>query len=64
MKPGQLPQPVTALLVIGLMLTTVSPLICRHFRLPDYLTGFSMGIGIGLEILAIVFAKRYRKQVS
>lgn len=55
------PKPFIALLVIGLMMTTTFPLIARQFHWTDALTGFMMGTGIGLELLAVIYIVRFKK---
>jgi hypothetical protein len=42
------------LLAIGLLLVTAHYLINSFYPLPDFFSGFLIGTGLGLEIIAIV----------
>ncbi len=64
MKAQNVSKPFIALLVTGLMMTTVSPLVARHFHWSDAMHGFVVGMGIGLELLAIVFLMRNKKAAA
>jgi hypothetical protein len=49
------------LLAIGLLLLTAHYFIDPFFSMPDYLRGFLVGIGFGLEIIALIRMNRIRK---
>jgi hypothetical protein len=41
-------------LVVGLLLIALSQIMGRYIILPDFAKGALMGIGIGLEIIALI----------
>lgn len=59
-----MPKKALPLLIIGLLMTTTFPMIGRHFRLPDFLIGFIIGMGIVLELFALVMAVRYKRRLQ
>jgi hypothetical protein len=59
----QFPRPVLAMLITGLMIVSIANLISRKYGLSDGATGFVMGIGIGLEIMAVILGVRYKKTI-
>jgi hypothetical protein len=54
MKHYTIPKPALVLLIAGLLMTTTMPLIGRHFSMPDFAKGFITGLGLTLELLALV----------
>jgi hypothetical protein len=46
------------LLAISLLLVTAHYFINPFFLMPDYLRGLLIGVGLGLEIIALVMMKR------
>ena len=61
MKRNAIPKPALACLIIGLMITSVTPIISNHFQMPDILRGFLTGLGLTLEVIALVKIQRSRK---
>jgi len=61
MKNKDVPGKWLSILVIGLMLTTVAPAAMRHIHLPDFINGFVVGIGLVLELTAVVNIIRFKK---
>lgn len=59
-----IPKPALVLLIIGLLTSTVTPLIGRYFLLPDYVKGVIMGLGIGLEFNALVMIQRSKRRLN
>lgn len=62
MKNNQLPKALIYLMVAGILLVTVVPAVSHYFKWPDTLTGFAMGVGIGLEILALISKSRFKRK--
>ncbi|QKJ28268.1 hypothetical protein HQ865_00330 [Mucilaginibacter mali] len=58
MKNRQLSKPALALLISGLLLTTSGPMLARYFHWPDFLQGFMLGLGLTLEVGALVKSRR------
>ena len=56
-----IPKSALICLIIGLLTSTVTPLIGRYFLLPDYVKGVIMGLGIGLELNALFMIQRSKK---
>jgi len=50
------------LLIAGLMLTTTLPLAARHFKVSDIALGFIVGLGISLELWALISIIRYKNK--
>ena len=61
MKRFNIPKTTLPYFIIGLLLTTLTPIIGRHFQLPDFLRGFASGLGLTLEVIALVKIQRSRK---
>lgn len=57
MKNKKLPKPALYLLIAGLLLCTSGPMLARRYHWPDALTGFMTGLGITLEVGALVKSK-------
>ena len=58
------PKSVLVLLVVGLLMTSLPPMINRHFAIPDILRGFLGGLGLALEVIALVKMQRHQKNVK
>lgn len=56
-----IPKSALAYLVIGLLLTTLMPILDRYFPIPDLLRGFITGLGLTLEVIALVKIQRSKK---
>jgi len=61
MKRFNIPKSALPYFIIGLLLTTLTPIIGRYFHLPDFLKGFISGLGLMLEVIAIVKIQRSKK---
>jgi hypothetical protein len=57
----QFPAPVLALLVTGLLIVTISQFLARKFGWSDAATGFAMGVGVALELTAVILSVRYKR---
>lgn len=64
MKRNTLPKPALVLLVIGLLMTSLTPIINRYFPLPDFLKGFINGMGLMLEVIALIKIQRSKKNMK
>lgn len=58
MKNKRLSEKSLYLLVGGLAITTAAQIVSHFFRLADIVTGYCMGVGIGLLLLALTKMKR------
>jgi len=61
MKRFNIPKSALPYLIIGLLLATLTPIIGRYCHLPDFLKGFSSGLGLTLEVIALVKIQRSKK---
>jgi len=61
MKPNTIPKPALTLLVAGLLMTTLTPILSRYVFMPDFVKGFLTGLGLALEVIALVKIQRSRK---
>jgi hypothetical protein len=54
--------PTTArrLLAMGLLSTTLPTLINDFVHVPDFVRGFMLGIGLGLEVIGIILMRKER----
>lgn len=64
MKRNTIPKSALALLVIGLLMTTLTSIINRYFPLPDFSKGFLNGLGLTIEIIALVKIQRSKKNIK
>lgn len=64
MKRNAISKPVLILLVSGLLLTSVVPALSRYFPMPDFMKGFLSGLGITLEVIALIKSQRDKKAVG
>lgn len=58
MKHNPIPKLALILLITGLLMTTTMPIIGRHFPMPDLVKGFMTGLGLTLELIALVKIQR------
>lgn len=61
MKRNTNPKFAIAYLIIGLMFTSLTPIISRYYPIPDPLKGFITGLGLALEVIAIIKIRRIKK---
>lgn len=64
MKRNPIPKPAFALMAIGLLLVSLMPIVARHFAIPDFARGFVTGLGLTLEVIALVKMQRSRCRKS
>jgi hypothetical protein len=55
---------VVILLVTGLFLTALVPILNRYFPMPDVLKGFLMGLGLCIEVIALIRIDKHQKKRS
>ena len=60
----KLPAPVLALMTLGLLIVFVVPLVGQHYQLTDGQRGFFTGLGVGMEVLALLAARRYKRTIQ
>ncbi|HEY0895863.1 MAG TPA: hypothetical protein VGE15_04875 [Sphingobacteriaceae bacterium] len=60
MKPRRMSRSTLTLFISGLLLVSLTPIIARHYHVPDYVSGFLSGLGLTLEFLAVVNMQRSR----
>jgi len=61
MKRLNISKTTLACFIAGLLLTTLTPISGRYFALPDFLKGFLSGLGIMLEVIAIIKISKANK---
>ncbi|MGY3053826.1 hypothetical protein ACVWYG_002027 [Pedobacter sp. UYEF25] len=61
MKRHTIPKSAKAYLIIGLMFTSLTPIFSRYYPIPDLFKGFITGLGLALEVIAIIKLQRIRK---
>jgi hypothetical protein len=64
MKRNIIPKSALALLITGLLMTTLTLVVHRYFPLPDFLRGFINGLGLMLEVIALIKIQRSKKKIS
>lgn len=64
MKKTSVSKAVLMLLVSGLLLTSVVPIVNRYYPMPDALNGFFMGIGLAIEVLALIKMERNKRNIT
>ncbi len=64
MKLNSVPKSALALLIIGLLITILTPIINRYFLLPNFLKGFLNGFGLTIEVFAIIKMDRSKKKAK
>ena len=62
MKNFNISKPVLILLVTGLLLTTLMPIVNRYFPMPDVVKGFLMGLGLTIEVIALIKMDKIKKK--
>lgn len=62
MKHYPASKPALKYLITGLLLTTLTPVINRYYPLPDGMRGFITGLGLAIEMIAIVKLQRSRQK--
>lgn len=60
MKRNPMPRPAFLLLIAGLLIPAVVSILSRCVPLPDGLSGFVAGVGIGLELMALISIRRHK----
>lgn len=45
-------------LVVGLLVSSISQIVSHFIKMPDFVSGSMMGIGIGIMLLAFIRQKR------
>jgi hypothetical protein len=55
------PSTARQLLAIGLLSTTIPTLINDFVHVPDFVRGLMLGLGLGLEVIGIIFMRRERR---
>lgn len=58
MKRNTIPKSALPYLIIGLLFTSLTPIINRYYPMPDVLKGFITGLGLTLEVIAIIKIQR------
>jgi hypothetical protein len=61
MKRIDTPKSAMILLAAGLLLTSLTPILNRYIPLPDVVRGFITGLGMCIEVIAIIKIDRVRK---
>jgi hypothetical protein len=62
MKRNPISKPALLCLITGLLLTMLTPVVNRYYPLPDGLKGFITGLGLAVEIIAIVKLQQSRQK--
>lgn len=61
MKRTTIPKPALLYLISGLLITTLTPVLARYYPMSDLLRGFCTGLGLTLEVIALILIQRSRK---
>lgn len=64
MKIFNISRTVRVLLVTGLLLTSLTSIINHYFPMWDFVKGFSMGLGLTLEVIALIKMEKDKKKSS
>jgi hypothetical protein len=64
MKSSKMSKTVLILLVAGLFLTSLTSIVNRYFPIPDAVRGFSMGIGLTIEVIALIKMEKNKRKSS
>jgi uncharacterized membrane protein YkvI len=64
MKSFNISKTVLILLVTGLLLTSLTSIVNRYFPMPDVVKGFSMGLGLTMEVIALIKMERNKRKRS
>jgi len=62
MKRNHIPKSALYLLITGLFFTTLGPITARYFHLSDFLRGIASGLGLMLEVIAIIKIQQSKKE--
>ena len=57
MKMQKHPRYITVLISLGLLLATMPLLFKEYIPMPDFARGFLEGLGLGMEIIGLIFDK-------
>ncbi|NTD99907.1 hypothetical protein G6M24_22460 [Agrobacterium tumefaciens] len=61
MKRSTIPKSAMVYLIIGLMFTSLTPIISRYYPIPDLYKGFITGLGLMIEVIGIIKLQRYKR---
>jgi hypothetical protein len=61
MKRNSFPKSAMVYLVLGLMFTSLTPIISRYYPMPDLFKGFITGLGLMIEVVGIIKLQRNKK---
>jgi len=61
MKRNPIPKSALIMLIAGLLMTTMMPVVGRHFPMPDFVKGFMTGLGLTIEFIALVKIQRNKR---
>ncbi|MXV51943.1 hypothetical protein GS399_13250 [Pedobacter sp. HMF7647] len=64
MKRNNLSKRSVILLIIGLLMTSLTSVVGRYLLMPDFLKGFLNGLGLMLEVIALVGIRRSRRETG
>ncbi|QQL49942.1 hypothetical protein [Mucilaginibacter ginkgonis] len=62
MRHQKFSKPALAFLIAGLLLITLTPLVGRHFHLPDFAIGCLNGLGLACEAISLGIMQKNRKR--
>ena len=63
MKIKSLPKPIGNYFLMGILIVALSQLFARFIPMADFVRGALMGVGIGLEIIAVIKLSAFRKNM-
>jgi len=61
MMKHKLSRPVLIPLILGLLMVTVAPVISHKFQFSDGASGSLMGLGIGVQMLALIIGLKRKR---
>jgi hypothetical protein len=64
MKNFDISKTALILLVTGLLLTSLTSIVNRYFPMPHVVQGFLMGIGLTIEVIALIKMERSKRKSS
>lgn len=62
MNIKSLPKPISNFLLIGMLIVSFTLLLSQFIVLPDFLRGALTGVGIGMEIIALIRLAVFRQK--
>jgi hypothetical protein len=62
MNIRSLPKPISNFLLIGLLIISFTLFLAQFTVLPDFLRGALTGVGIGMEIIALIRLAAFRQK--